>query len=245
MILKLRILFVCLAIAKIVMPSYLPVEEDKTKIQIPLKTNSLFANNSIDTGKRVKRFAPLLLGAISGVLSAAAATPIGVAITENYRASSSNECSVTIRYRETIRRYSKTALNMNFKSTWDNNWNYEKISNEDSFDSTKEKVSGGRLKLIQNYPEGKFCVEGIIYSCGSELNKRNTERSVILDVSTIRKAWFIKGNPRMLEVNWGRNCIWFSDKDYKSVRAIDIYPEAFTECENSDEDCISKHIEVF
>jgi hypothetical protein len=68
---------------------------------------------------------------------------------------------------------------------------------------------------------------------------------VILDVATIRNAWFKKGNPRLLEVDWSRNCIWFSDMDYRSVRAIDIYPQAFTDCENSDENCISNHIEVF
>ena len=63
-------------------------------------------------------------------------------------------------------------------------------------------------------------------------------------MTTIRNAWFRKGNPRFLEVDWGRNCIWFSNEDYRSVRAIDIYPRAFTDCNNADENCISRYIEV-
>ncbi len=180
---------------------------------------------------------------MTGILVAALTTPIGVAVGEYYRASAPDECAVTIRYK--IKLKGNAALNMNFKSDYDNNWNYEKISGYDSIDTTKEKVTGGRLKLIQNYPVGKFCVEGIVYSCGSQLNDKQTERSVILDVETIRKAWFKKGNPRLLEVDWGNNCLWFSRQDHKSVRAIDVYPGAFTKCENADENCISSHIEVF
>ena len=125
------------------------------------------------------------------------------------------------------------------------NWNYEKITDDDSTDKTTESVNGGALKLIQNYPEGKFCVESIIYSCGYRLFNKNSGRSIILNVATIRNAWFRQGNPRFLEVDWTRNCLWFSNQDYKSVRAIDIYPRAFTDCENMDENCISNHIEVF
>jgi hypothetical protein len=158
------------------------------------------------------------------------------------RAAFDNECATAIRYREKL---GTSALNMNFKSEKDNNWNYEKITDSDSIDVTKERVDGGKLKLIQNYPVGKFCVEGITFSCGSKLNNLNSERSIVLNVEIIRKAWFRQGNPRLLEVNWAKNCIWFSNGDYRSVRAIDIYPEAFTNCQNSDEECISRFIQVF
>jgi hypothetical protein len=158
------------------------------------------------------------------------------------RAANENECATAIRYREKLR---TCALDMNFKSVSDNNWNYEKITDSDSIDVTKERVDGGKLKLIQNYPVGKFCVEGITYSCGSRLNNLNTERSIVLNVETIRKAWFRQGNRRLLEVNSAKNCIWFSNGDFTSVRAIDIYPEAFTNCQNSDEECIQRYIEVF
>jgi hypothetical protein len=168
---------------------------------------------------------------------------VSVKISEDWlRAAYDNECATAIRYREKLR---TSALNMNFKSVKENNWNYEKITESDSIDVTKERVDGGQLKLIQNYPVGKFCVEGITFSCGSKLNNRKTERSIILNVETIRKAWSRQGNSRSLEVNWAKNCIWFSDGDYTSVRAIDIYPEAFTNCLNSDEECIQRYIQVF
>ena len=140
---------------------------------------------------------------------------------------------------------------MNFRAGTPNspyhedNWNYEKITKNDDVDSTKEFVTGDKLRLIQNYPVGKFCVESIFYSCGKQLFYMPSERSVNLDVETIRKAWFKKGNPRMLEVDWNRNCIWFSNMNDNSVRAIDINPSAFTECNNTDQNCISNHIEVF
>ncbi len=101
------------------------------------------------------------------------------------------------------------------------------------------------MKLIQVYPKGKFCVYGIAFSCGSQLNDRNSERSIILDVDTILNTWFRQGNSRHLEVNLDLNCIYFSDNDFTSVRAVDIYTGAFTECENRSADCISKHIQVF
>lgn len=182
---------------------------------------------------------------IQRILTSAAASGGTVDLTEFYRASASDECAVTVAYRQKLS--TNSALNMNFKALHDeNNWNYEKLTERDSgVDKTTEKVAGGHLKLIQIYPEGKFCVEGITFSCGWRLNRRSTERSVVLDVPTIRNAWFRQGNPRFLEVNWDRNCLWFSDRDYTSVRAIDVHPQAFTDCENAAEHCIMQHIEVF
>ena len=194
---------------------------------------------------RQKRLEPISI--ISGILIGALGSVGTVSLTEYYRASASDECAITIKYRAKLAGYGypTAALNMNFKADYDDNWNYEKITNWDSVDTTKEKVTGGKLKLIQIYPEGKFCVQGITISCGSQLNRLNSERSVILDVPTIRNAWFRQGNPRFLEVDWDKNCMWFSNMDYKSVRAIDVYPNAFTNCQNAEDDCISKHIEVF
>lgn len=211
-----------------------------------LKDINLRANETLEnenTVSRDKRFLdPVTIGIIGGLIASAAVSAGTVALTEFYRASSNNECAVTIRYRSKLR-YS--ALNMNFKSQSEDNWNYEKITDYDSIDYTKEKVTGGFLSLIQIYPEGKFCLEAIIFSCGSQLNKKSSERSLIIDVPTIRKAWFRQGNTRFLEVDWNKNCLWFSGDDFTSVRAIDVYPCAFTACENADENCISTHIEVF
>ena len=183
MLLNLKILFLCLTIIQIVTSIYLPVGIDKTAIQRNI--------SSI----RIKKRNALLLNVIAGIIGAAASTPIGVSLSEFYRASAPDECAISIRYKAKIR---KSSLNMNFKTHFDDNWNNEIINSNNGFDKTKEKVSGGRLKLIQNYPEGKFCVEGIVYSCGSQVNNGNSERSIILDVETIRKAWSKKGNPRVV-----------------------------------------------
>jgi hypothetical protein len=214
------ILFLSLIIAKIVMSyPFLEAKDNATKPHIPLiKMNySVISEDNRDNQNKKRQYLPEILRV-------------------------ADLCAVTIRYKA---KEVSSALNMNFKSDSADNWNYEKISFDDSTDKTTESVNGGALKLIQNYPEGKFCVESIIYSCGYRLFNKNSGRSIILNVATIRNAWFKQGNPRFLEVDWTRNCLWFSNQDYKSVRAIDIYPEAFTECENSDENCISKHIEVF
>ncbi len=49
-----------------------------------------------------------------------------------------------------------------------------------SVDYTKERVDDGRLKLIQIYPYSTSSITAIIFSCdGSQLNSRQTERSLI------------------------------------------------------------------
>jgi hypothetical protein len=88
-------------------------------------------------------------------------------------------------------------------------------------------------------------MKAIIYSCGSQTNSRGTERSVILDAATIRKAWFRQGNHRLLDWDSYYDCLWWSRQDWTSVRAVDVYPYAFTDCNNNDSDCIQRHIEVF
>ncbi len=204
------------------------VENNKTEIQ--------------DHYRNERKINPKMLQILAELMSEALKQSTVKFGEEWLRAANEFECAIAIRYREKLR---LSALNMNFKSVRENNWNYEQITDSDSFDNTKERVDGGKLRLIQNYPIGKFCVEGITYSCGSSLNDRNSERSIVLNVETIRKAWFRQGNRRFLEVNWAKNCIWFSNRDFTSVRAIDIYPEAFTNCDNADEECIQRYIEVF
>ena len=98
---------------------------------------------------------------------------------------------------------------MNFKTELGTISKNVTIVYSDCAEITKVQLSGGRLTEIEIDP-GKFCVQGIVYSCGSQLNNRNFEREVILDMETIRTTWFKKGNPRMLEVDCDENCLWFS-----------------------------------
>ena len=125
----------------------------------------------------------------------------------------------------------------------DNNWNNELIDNTNSIDKTTETVDGGHIKLIQVYPYGKTCIQYIFFSCGSSLLAMNTERSLLLDVATIQKAWFLKGDDRVLDIDFENNCIWFAE-DSTSVRAIDILPGAFA-CDYNAADCIAQKLEVF
>ncbi|CAF1097483.1 unnamed protein product [Brachionus calyciflorus] len=216
-------------------------------IQVASTLDTSDMNGKNSTLSRQKRIEPLSI-LIAFIISASVSGST-VSLNEFYRASSSDECAFTIRYFDNnfTNKFNKKngALDMNFMSTTDNNWNFEKLDAVQGLDKTKEKVDGGFLKLIQMYPQGKFCVQAIIFSCGSKLTYKGSERSIVLDVQTIRKAWFRQGNPRFLEVFWEKNCLWFSNLDFRSVRAIDVYPGAFTECENANEDCISRHIQVF
>ena len=135
--------------------------------------------------------------------------------------------------------FSKNGLNMNFQSYGDDsNWNRELIDYADNIDKTTETVDGGLIKLIQVYPFGKTCIQYIFLSCGSSTWAMNTERAVMLDVSTIQKAWFLKGDDRVLDIDFENNCIWFAE-DSISVRAIDILPGAFA-CDYNAADCIAQ-----
>jgi hypothetical protein len=181
MILSLKTSFLFLVIVKIVVSSYLSASNsnNKTELQRPFKTNSSVKDNSIRVVKSVA-------DVISSLISS---TSVGVtllfALSKYVRANAPDECAVLIRYRE---KKLDSALIMNFKSNQDDNWNHETITSYDSVDKTKEKVSGGKLKVIQNYSVGKFCIEAIIYSCGSQIINKTTERMVILDVLTIQKS---------------------------------------------------------
>jgi hypothetical protein len=73
------------------------------------------------------------------------------------------------------------------------------LKDRDGVDRTTEQVHGGMLRLVQIYPIGKPCIQEIIISCGATVTTRRTERSIVLNVATIRKGWFKKGNPGLKE----------------------------------------------
>ncbi len=74
-----------------------------------------------------QKIAPWLVALL--VSSAVGTTITGTSVTLNefYRASRPDECAITIAYAYK-RGYS--ALNMNFKTQFDDNWNFEEITNE-------------------------------------------------------------------------------------------------------------------
>lgn len=157
---------------------------------------------------------------------------------------SNSQCYVTIRYRAKPR---GSTLRMIFKTPLKDNTNNEVITWTDDADLAKETVLGGKLTLIENNSVGRFCVQGILYSCGSDLVASNSG-SVILDVTTIKNAWLKQGNIGELDIDYSKNCIWFSDRNDTpnrfSVFGVDISAQAFSNCANADEYCISSYIRV-
>jgi hypothetical protein len=219
--LKLRIIFLCIAIIKIANASFIPVEEE----------NRVSINPKID-----------FVGVMNGILNNANFNPVSVPLVSSVLATADNKCTIIIRYRN---REGSSSLKMNFKSESEDNWNNEIIDLNDDADKTTERVDGGLLKFIENHSVGKFCVQGILYSCGAKLfAPSNTVRSIILDRTTIENAWTKHGHEVKLDYDTYKNCVWFSDRGDRSVHHIIISPEAFTECGNSNESCISDHIQV-
>jgi hypothetical protein len=157
---------------------------------------------------------------------------------------SSGQCYVTIRYRAKPR---GSTLRMIFKTPLKDNTNNEVITWTDDADLAKETVLGGKLTSIENNSVGRFCVQGILYSCGSDLLASNSG-SVILDVTTIKNAWLKQGNIGELDIDYSKNCIWFSDRNDTpnrfSIFGVDISAQAFSNCANADEYCISSYIRV-
>jgi len=70
-----------------------------------------------------QKIAPWLVALLVG----SAITATSVSLQEFYRASRPDECAITIAY---AYRYGPSALNMNFKTKFDDNWNFEAISDE-------------------------------------------------------------------------------------------------------------------
>jgi len=218
--LKLRIIFLCIAIIKIANASFIPVEEE----------NRVSINPKID-----------FVGVMNGILNNANLNPLSVPLVSSVLADAEDKCSITIRYRN---KEESSSLNMNFKSETEYNWNDETISSTDDADQTTERVDGGLLTSIENHSKGKFCVQGILYSCGNKLfGSRTGTKSIIIDRTTIEQAWTKQGNSVKLDYDTYKNCVWFSDRGDRSVHHILISPKAF-DCANASESCISDQIQI-
>jgi hypothetical protein len=184
-----------------------------------------------------------LLSIMNVILSNANLSQGSVALNADVVAPSS-QCYVTIRYRAKPR---GSTLRMIFKTPLKDNTNNEVITWTDDADLAKETVLGGKLTSIENNSVGRFCVQGILYSCGSDLVNSNSG-AVILDVTTIRNAWLKQGNIGELDIDYSKNCVWFSDRNDTpnrfSVFGVDIAAQAFSNCANADEYCISNYVKV-
>ena len=185
-----------------------------------------------------------LLSIMNVILSNANLSQGSVTLDSDVVASGDHECYVTIRYRAKPR---GSTLRMIFKTPLKDNTNNEVITWTDDADLAKETVLGGKLTSIENNSVGRFCVQGILYSCGSDLVASNSG-SVILDVTTIKNAWLKQGNIGELDIDYTKNCVWFSDRNDTpnkfSVFGVDIWAQAFSNCLNAEEYCISSYIRV-
>ena len=99
-----------------------------------------------------------------------------------------------------------------------------------------------QIKQIDVYPNGIFCIKFISFSCGSSLNSKQTETSILINAEAFRKAWLRKfpSYPQYLKLDLDRNCVWF---DYG--RNFVVHSDAFMECSYNSVECISKHIYLF
>ncbi len=175
---------------------------------------------------------------------------------EYYRPNNIDECKITT-FSSMHRSTQPPQIKFIFKSQFADDENTEHLGGNFAWfkgDVTKEKITGGRLKLIQSYTLGKYCVSGVIFSCGAHTLVGDNERTIIMDVATIKAALRRQSFTRRGVDNFSKDliqyeengrCLWFSASE---IRAIDIYPEAFTECYDKRKEllveCVSNHIEV-
>lgn len=201
-------------------------------------------NEKIHSRQKREPITAALALTLLGILASAATTAGSVILTEEHRASAPDECAVTIAYRYNQRPNAILAngLEMYFKTDLDTNRNHEQLQGVNGVDRTKEKVDGGFLQRIDMKALGEYCVRGIFFSCGSQLTRRFQERSLIIDVATIRKTLSRYRNFRDIKVTG--DCIWFSLYNPRGIKEITLSANAFTQCENANEDCISRHLIV-
>ena len=151
-----------------------------------------------------------------------------------------DQCSLKIVYQS--KRYSlkPPGVLMKFQTEKKENRNYEELSGT-GVEFGKEKLSGGLLKSIKIEARGEFCLKQLEFVCGQGTNELNdTERSIVLDALTIKKA-----NDN-LYINPTDNCIWMTSyKKFESkIGAINVKSTAFTMCGNNDKECLKEHIDV-
>ncbi len=131
---------------------------------------------------------------------------------------------------------------MNFVSERDHNWNQEILDSNKRIDLTKERVDGGKLKQIDIFSNGNFCIKFISFSCGSSLNSKLIEASILINAEAFRKAWLRKfpSYPQYLRLDLDKNCVWFG-----YGRSFVVDSDAFLECSHNSVECISEHIYLY
>ena len=158
---RMDVLSICLLLLLALVQSETPAEEESKQVS-----------------KAQPRFSWLVTTLIGAALSGGATVAVEEII-HFHSGTESNECRISIKYSENKGR---SGVKMNFKTDLRSNWNEERLDDVGSglyVDSTKERVDGGRLKLIQFWWSGKACITDVAFSCGSEVTG-NGDKSVLV-----------------------------------------------------------------
>jgi hypothetical protein len=201
---------------------------------------------------RTKRAIPAIIIWLAGAIAGAV---VGTTYEDIVRFGTeirSNECGVFIVWALGPNGFDHPAVDMNFKSKYEDNWNNERLDPDPTgpkaggyfIDKTRERVDGGELKLIQFWWKHgkKACIRDLAFTCGEQVTGVGL-KSVLLTRAefSIRAGW--QGKVSYVDFKHGEPCTWFSH-DYENIRAIDLYPGIFS-CGKNDAHCKASHMQLF